>query len=176
MRFCLLGPLRVRDGDSDIEIKGDKRRLLLAALLLEAGRPVSKQQLIAVLWDDRPPPSAVHSLHNRVLALRRELHDPDGALLRTTASGYLLDVDAADVDALEFEQRLAAGRAAYQASDWSLAAAEFRAALALWRGEPLSDLPPVTAFADIVTRWSELRLQALDRRIDCDLRLGRHAG
>jgi len=175
VRFWLLGPLRVSDGDTDIEIKGTKRRLLLATLLADAGRPVSKQRLIDVLWGEDPPPTAVQSLHNQVLGLRRDLHDPDGALLRTTASGYLVAADAADVDALTFERHVAAGRAAHRDGDWSRAATELRAALALWRDEPLAGLPPAPALAYTVTRWSELRRQALDWRIDCDLRLGRHA-
>ena len=173
MRFAMLGPLRVTSGGVELPLSGTKRRALLIALMTEVGRVVSADRLAAIVWSG-PPPTARSALHNHVLALRRALADPDGAVVRTEPGGYRLDVDPAHVDVWEFEDRLRRGRSAHQARQWAEASAELGRALALWRGEPLSDMasPPLD---DAVRRWSQQRLQALEWRIDCDLRLGRHA-
>ena len=82
---------------------------------------------------------------------------------------------AGELDVARFEALLGAARAAARDSSWDTAAAEARAALALWRGEPLADVDSELLAAREVPRLAELRLQALETRIDADLHLGRHA-
>ena len=151
-----------------------KPRKLLAALLLDAGRLVPTDRLVDVLWEGEAPPTARASLSNHVHALRRALDDPGGRLVRTAVPGYLIDVSAGDLDVRVFEDRLRRGRTAHRGEDWALASGELGAALALWRGEPLPDLRDGALFAEAAARWSEQRLQALEWRIDSDLRLGQH--
>jgi DNA-binding SARP family transcriptional activator/tetratricopeptide (TPR) repeat protein len=175
VQFGLLGPLQViRDG-AELRVRGAKPRALLAVLLLDAGRLVPADRLVAVLWDGDAPRTARASLSNHVHVLRRALGDAGGDLVRTAASGYSIDTAPGDLDVQVFEDRLRHGRAAHRAGDWALASEELAAALKLWRGEPLPELPAAGLLAEAAARWSEQRLQALEWRIDSDLRLGKHA-
>ncbi|HEY4851300.1 MAG TPA: BTAD domain-containing putative transcriptional regulator [Streptosporangiaceae bacterium] len=174
LRFGVLGPLHVSQNSAELPVRGSKPRKLLAALLLDTGRLVPTDRLVDVLWEGEAPPTARASLSNHVHALRRTLDDPGGRLVRTAVPGYLIDVSAGDLDVRVFEDRLRRGRTAHRVGDWALASGELGAALALWRGEPLADLRDGALFAEAAARWSEQRLQALEWRIDSDLRLGRH--
>jgi DNA-binding SARP family transcriptional activator len=174
MRFGLLGPLQASRNGAELAVRGGKSRVLLAALLLNAGRLVPVDRLVAALWDNMAPATAKASLHNHVHALRRALGDAGGRLIRTAVSGYSIDVVPEDLDVQVFEDRLRRGRAAHRAGDWALASAELTGALKLWRGEPLPDLQGTALVAGATTRWSEQRLQALEWRIDSDLHLGNH--
>jgi DNA-binding SARP family transcriptional activator len=174
LRFAVLGPLHVSQNSAELPVRRGKPRKLLAALLLDAGRLVPTDRLVDVLWEGEAPPTARASLSNHVHALRRALDDPGGRLVRTAVPGYLIDVSAGDLDVRVFEDRLRRGRTAHRGEDWALASGELGAALALWRGEPLPDLRDGALFAEAAARWSEQRLQALEWRIDSDLRLGQH--
>jgi DNA-binding SARP family transcriptional activator len=157
-----------------LPVRGRKPRTLLVALLLDAGRLVPADRLVVALWDGGAPPTARASLNNHVHALRRTLGDASGQLVRTAAPGYSMDVAPEDLDVHVFEDRLRRGRAAHRGGDWALAAEQLAAALAVWRGEPLPDLRAAELLAEAWARWSEQRLQALEWRIDSDLRLGHH--
>ena len=87
VQFGLLGPLQVSRDDVELPVRGAKPRVLLTALLLDAGRPVPTDRLIAGLWQDRVPPTARASLSNQVHALRRALGDTGSRLLQTTVPG-----------------------------------------------------------------------------------------
>jgi DNA-binding SARP family transcriptional activator/tetratricopeptide (TPR) repeat protein len=174
VRFGLLGPLQVSQDGAELEVRGTKPRALLVALLLNAGRLVPADRLVDALWEGDAPRTARASLNNHVHALRRALGDADGSVVRTAVSGYSIDVAPAELDAQSFEDGLRRGRAAHRAGDWALASEELSAALKLWRGEPLPDLRAAALVADATARWSEQRLQALEWRIDTDLRLGNH--
>lgn len=174
MRFGLLGPLQVSRNGAELPVRGRKPRTLLVALLLDAGRLVPADRLVAALWDGGAPPTARASLNNHVHALRRTLGDASGQLVRTAAPGYSMDVAPEDLDVHVFEDRLRRGRAAHRGGDWALAAEQLAAALAVWRGEPLPDLRAAALLAEASARWAEQRLQALEWRIDSDLRLGHH--
>ena len=52
MRYGVLGPLQVSDGERSIEITGTKQRALLAMLLLHANQVVSTDRLIDALWGE----------------------------------------------------------------------------------------------------------------------------
>lgn len=175
MDFGLLGPLQVLDDDGgEVRLSGAIRRVLLATLLLEGGRPVPVERLVECCWGDAAPITAVSSLHNHVLALRQVLRDSDGLLLQHSASGYLMRVEPDALDAARFAEHLRAGRACHQNADWPRASAEFAAALALWRGEVLAELPARLHIEQAAAELSEQRLHAWQWRIESDLQLGRH--
>jgi DNA-binding SARP family transcriptional activator len=175
MQFCLLGPLLVRRGDAVVPVPAAKHRVLLAALLLHAGRPVGIDELTEILWGPAPPVTARVSLQNYVMRLRRILADDGPPRIVTQPGGYLINVGPGELDITRFEAALAAGRAAARAGAWEDAAAVLADGLALWRGEPLAAVPSDLLLAREVPRLAELRLQALEARIDAELHLGRPA-
>src|SRR5439155_11667765 len=170
-QFSLLGPLSVSVGDEPIALGGQKRRALLAVLLLEANRVVSRDRLIDALWGEDPPDTARNTIQVYVSQLRKLL--PDGAL-ETEPPGYRLVIEPDSVDLVEFVRLSEEGRTALGIGNAAGAADSLRAALALWRGAPLADLSwEPFAQAEIV-RLEELRLAAFEDRIEADLALGRH--
>jgi DNA-binding SARP family transcriptional activator/tetratricopeptide (TPR) repeat protein len=171
--FRVLGPLTVEHGGAVLPTKGTKLRLLLATLLIEANQHVSTDRLVDALWS-QPTPSAGPALHNHVMRLRRLLGDTDLSRLRTAASGYRLDVAPDEFDLFSFTGGCRRGQRAYQQGDWATASSELATALAWWRGEPLADLPAALPLRAAAATWTEQYLQAVETRIDADLRLGRH--
>ncbi len=165
--FRILGPLEVIVDDRSLALGGKRQRAVLAALLLEARRVVPTDRLVSELWGEPPPKTAATSLHNLVSQLRKEL-GPE--TLVTQAPGYVLQVRPDQIDAHRFEQMLKTARRAEPDERRAL----LQDALALWRGPPLAEF----AFDDFaqaeIRRLDELRLVALESRIDADLDLGRH--
>jgi WD40 repeat protein/DNA-binding SARP family transcriptional activator len=175
LEFRILGPLAVRvDGDS-VAIGGPKQRALLALLLLSANRVVSRDRLIEELFPDQSPDSADHALRNQVSRLRKVLAPAamDEPRVVARAPGYLLRVEPGELDLDQFERLVAAGRESLAAGDQAAAAKSLREALDLWQGHPLADLEfePFTRVE--VERLEELRLAAVEERIDAELALGR---
>jgi predicted ATPase/DNA-binding SARP family transcriptional activator len=169
--FSLLGPLSVTFSGEPVGLGGQKRRALLAVLLLEANQVVSRDRLIDALWGEEPPDTARNTIQVYVSQLRKLL--PEG-VLETAPPGYRLVVDPDTVDLFEFVRLSEEGRTALATGDAARAADTLRNALALWHGAPLADLPwEPFAQAEIV-RLEELRLAAHEDRIDADLALGRH--
>jgi len=166
VEFRVLGPLEIADGERRLALGGPKRRAAAALLLLDANRVVPVERLVDGIWGDDPPATAIGSLQNHVLRLRRELGDR----LVTRAPGYLLRVEPGELDLDRFRRLVDGARSA----EPERAAGLLREALALWRGAPLADLAgePVAAAA---AHLDDLRLDALERRIDADLALGGHA-
>jgi DNA-binding SARP family transcriptional activator/tetratricopeptide (TPR) repeat protein len=169
LRVGLLGPLEIRYGDQPVEIPGGRARVVLATLALAAGRPVAEAALADRVWSERPPQSTRASLTTHVMRLRRVV---GGDAIRTTASGYLLDLDADQVDVLRF-RRLTAEAA--RERDPDQARRLLTEALDLWRGEPLDALDSETLQRDLVPALVEERLLALQRCIELDLAAGEHA-
>ena len=176
MDFGILGPLEARSNGHRLVLGGPKQRALLALLLLQADRIVSSDQLIEELWPDRPPAAARHTLAVNVSRLRAALADGGGdPILLTRAPGYLLRVGPEELDLRRFERRLAEGRRALEAGDAERAARTLREAEGLWRGRALADLE-FEPFARLESaRLEELRLVAVEERIEAELSLGRHA-
>ncbi|MFJ1699656.1 BTAD domain-containing putative transcriptional regulator [Streptomyces sp. NPDC088252] len=176
MRFGLLGPLTVHDEHGTDRTPGSlKARTLLAVLLLTPNRVVSHDRLETVLWGARPPATARASLHNHLSRLRRALGEE--ARVQAPRHGILLHVGEGELDVDVFTRRVEAARVSRLESDWDNVAREAEAALGLWRGTPLSDLPAAaeTAYAH-VDEWQEARLQALEWRNHAELQRGRHDG
>ncbi len=171
MEFRILGPLEVRAGARAIALGGEKRRALLALLLLHANAPVSAERLAVALWGEDAAVDAVKTVRVHVSRIRAALDDPDA--LVTTPAGYRLRVGAGELDADRFEDLLERGRRALADGAPAQAAELVRAALALWRGSVLADLR-YEAFAQAeIARLEELRWDAIEARNDADLELGR---
>ena len=170
MEFRLLGPLEVRENGHLLPLGGAKQRALLAVLLLHAGEVVSSDHLIEALWDEKPPETALKSLHVYVSQLRKAFAPSEPILTR--APGYVLRLQAGQLDLHRFEHLVGESR---QARDPGLAAGKLREALALWRGPALAEFAYASFAQTEIARLEELRLAAVEERIEADLALGRHA-
>ena len=176
MRFGLLGNLTVQDDSGGaLTLRSPKGRTLLAVLLLHPNRPVSRDRLVGALWGERPPATAVYALSNQVAQLRRFL-GPDGVdRLRTVSRGYLLRVGENELDTADFTDRLAAAGTSRGRRDWLDVSEHTAAALTLWRGDPLGDLPALAEQElPYLHSLQEARLQLADWHFEAELRLGRH--
>jgi DNA-binding SARP family transcriptional activator len=172
--FLLLGQLSVRTGGTPVPVRAAKQRAVLAALLLRANRVVTIEDLAEVLWGEDLPSTARAGVHNYVMRLRHSL-GLAGSRITTQPRGYLIRVAAGELDLDRFEALLREARTAARQGGWAEAAERAAAALALWRGEPLGDVGSDLLVAREGTRLAELRLQALETRIDAELHLGRPA-
>ncbi len=163
MEFRILGPLEVRQDGRAVQISAPRQRSLLVILLLHANQVVARDDLIERLWDGGAPKTARAALQNAVSGLRRTL----GAdVLETVPPGYRLNVEVKNLDSLRFVALVDEARDA----EPEVRAKRLRDALAYWRGPPVSEYPFVESE---LGRLEELRLIALERRIDADLALGR---
>jgi DNA-binding SARP family transcriptional activator len=176
MEFFLLGSLLVYPAArAEVRVPPGKQRVLLAVLLLHSNHAVSVDVLVEVLWGSEPPPSARAAMRNYVKRLRKALGDAGHDLIRSVPGGYLMRVAEGDLDVTRFEELERDGREAAAVGDWDRAADLLRAALSLWRGEALEDVRSEWLAVRELPRLAELRLRALETRIDLDLRLGRCA-
>ena len=152
---------------------------MLALLVLSAGEVVSSDRLIEALWGERRPPTAAKMVQVYISRLRKTLNgapaSSSGGLIVTVDHGYMLRVDPEQVDVRAFERLLDRGREAFADHEFDTAATVLRQALGLWRGAPLADFTFDAFAAAEIARLEELRLEALEIRIDADLALGRHA-
>src|SRR5579859_2148198 len=175
MQFSLLGPLVVRDGETVIRIRPGKQRAVLAMLLLHANKVMPRDTLAETLWGDAAPPSARVGIRNYIKQLRQALGEAGSARIRTEPPGYLISVGPGELDVTQFEALLRSARTAVRAGSWQPAADRARAALTLWRGEPLAEGALEVLALREVPRLTEMRLEALETRIEADLHLGGHA-
>jgi DNA-binding SARP family transcriptional activator/streptogramin lyase len=166
LRFCILGPLEVREGGRELPLGAGRQRALLALLLVHADELISSERLIEELWSGRQPPSAHKALQGYVSQLRRAL--PADTIL-TRGSGYVLVT--AETDAGEFE-RLTKLAAEQQADE---AIVTLQRALALWRGRAFEEFEYEDWAQLEISRLEELRLSATEHRIEPELELGHHA-
>jgi DNA-binding SARP family transcriptional activator len=178
----VLGPLEVTVGGMSIVPTASKPSQLLAMLALNAGHVVSQTALTDEIWDHQPPRSCLPTLHTYILKLRRKLEDAladEGGvtpkdILTTQRSGYLLDLEPTDIDAVRYDRLSAEGRKAVNEGDAECASRTLGEGLNLWRGHALADVPTGPELAIEATRLEENRLGDLHLRIEADLRLGRH--
>ncbi|MGW5556300.1 BTAD domain-containing putative transcriptional regulator [Micromonospora sp. NPDC003944] len=174
MRFGILGPLRVGGGESTVTAGRD--RIVLAMLLLRAGRLVPVDELVDAVWEDRPPATARAQLQTCVSRLRRRFTElglaPD--LIVTDPAGYGVRTAPNDLDAEVFARGVEAARALVVAGRLAEARTGFRAALALSRGPTLGGIPS-RSVRRRAQALDEQRLTALEECVDVELRLGRAA-
>ena len=117
LEFRVLGPLEVLDGGSPVPLSGRNQRALLTLLLLRANEAVSAERLVDQLWGEHPPRTATTSLQNTVSQLRKLLGP---GLLHTRPTGYLLEVDGAQLDLARFEQLVRKARDATESPPFLL--------------------------------------------------------
>lgn len=176
MEFRILGPTEVLDGGRRVPLPSGRGRALLALLALHAGEPVSADRLIDELWGEDPPPTARTVVHGLMSKLRRML-EPDrakahpGALLQTFGSGYQLTIEPDTVDAHRFKRLIDEAREA----PVEVRSTRLSAALTLWRGPALADFTYEPFAQRAISALEELRIQAMEDRIEADLALGRAA-
>ena len=179
VEFRALGPVQAVIAGRPVDLGAPKQRTLLALLVSQAGQPVTVDVMMEALWAGHPPPSAMTSLQAYVANLRKLL-EPDRAprrpatVLRTCTQGYLLDVDATDVDARRFVEHAKAGWQARGEEDPQRALSESEAALALWRGQAYQEVAAVPCVVPEVARLQELRLSVVEMRCAALLDLGAH--
>ena len=172
MEFGVLGPLAVwRDG-SEVRLGAAKLRAVLAVLLLRRNELVPTARLVDELWGEQPPASAVKAVHVYVSRLRKVL---GGGVVETGPLGYVLRLEAGALDAERFEGLLEQGRRLLAEGAAGEAAELLRQALALWRGPALVDFQYEAFARSEIGRLEDLRLVALEQRLEADLALGRHA-
>lgn len=175
LRFNVLGPVEVVGPDGPIDTGSPLQRRVLAVLLANPNQIVSTDRLIEEVWEGNPPQEARHSLQTYVSNLRRALEASDDGevLIETQRPGYRMRVEPSELDALEFAELIEQGmRIAPKQPD---AAAELlRQALALWRGEPYLDVADeMPSPHSEAIRLRELRMNALEARIEIELGMGR---
>ena len=167
----LLGPLQALVDGREVPLGGAKPRTLLAALALEPRRVVSVDRLVEALWPGQPPDTAAHALQVYVSRIRRALGT---ASISTRMPGYALELDAERVDAGRFLNLAAAGRSALRGRNFADAERVLGAALALWRGAALADFLYEPFAQAEIARLEDLRVAAVEERIEAGLALGRH--
>ncbi len=169
MEFRILGPFEVLDGSRAVSLGGRRKRAVLAILLLHGNRVVSSDRLIEELWGEQPPATALQTARVHVSQIRKVL-GPD--LLRTLPAGYVLELGPDQLDARRFERLLNEGRAAIAVGDAATAAALLHDGLDLWRGPALADFTFEPFAQTEIARLEDLRVAALEARIEAELALG----
>jgi predicted ATPase/DNA-binding SARP family transcriptional activator len=154
----VLGPVEARRAGLPVDLGGPQQRALLALLALHEGSVVPFDAIVDALWPDAPPRSAGKIVQTYVSRLRKALGAE--AIVRH-GNGYALVVDGESLDLHRFQELTAAG--------------EHEEALALWRGPALADIATLPGLRPEAERLEELRLRAIEERLEADLGGGRHA-
>jgi DNA-binding SARP family transcriptional activator/tetratricopeptide (TPR) repeat protein len=147
---------------------------LLAVLLWRANQPLPPDELAELVWDGAPPAGAAAATRVLVMRLRRQLDERAAARIVTRPAGYVIEVSGGELDAAQFEALTEQAGAAVRGGRWAQAARDASEALGLWRGAPLADVPSQLVRDRWVPRLDQLRMQALQWRIEGDLHVGRH--
>ncbi|WP_405577957.1 BTAD domain-containing putative transcriptional regulator [Streptomyces sp. NBC_01190] len=182
MDMLVLGPLCSTVNGVSIVPTAGKPRQILALLGLYPGRVIPVPTLMEEIWGTEPPQSAMTTLQTYILQLRRRLDTAMGPnspgtaknILATRHGGYVLQIPPESVDVHAYEQRVEQGQKAFADGDDERAACSFRQALELWQGPALVDVGVGPILEIEVMRLEASRLVTVARRIDADLRLGRH--
>jgi DNA-binding SARP family transcriptional activator len=174
--YRVLGPLEVIDDGETVDIGPRKQRSLLALLLINVNRVVATDHILEELWGDdaEGKENALWVYVSRLRAVLEPEHSKrsEFSVLVTRDHGYMLSLDPGSFDQNRFEKGASEGRSRLRA-DPPAASALLSEALAEWRGHPLQDFTYDDFAQSEITRLTELRLGALEDRIDADLRQGR---
>lgn len=170
VKYRVLGPLMAARGSAPCELGGPRQKMVLAALLANGNRVVSRDALIDAVWSSDPPTAAKASLHSYVSNLRKELGEDQ---ISSEGGGYRIVVDHDSLDARLFESMVDQARSRLP-DDPAASLSAFRDALALWYGSPYGDLGWEPALRIEAIRLEELRLVAVEDWIEADLTLGQH--
>lgn len=174
MRLRILGPLELIVANRRVKIGGPREQIVLATLALKANRVIPVEQLIDAVWGEAPPTTARSQIQTCISTLRKWLDDAGPVNpIETRPAGYLLRVSNEDLDSEQFARLVADAQAEAAEGRTAEAASTLRAALDLWHGPALANLP-----SDLVQRSAssleETRLAVTEERVRLDLELGRH--
>lgn len=170
--FGILGPLAVRDRGALRVVPAAKQRVVLALLLLRAGRAVSADSLAHALWSDHLPATAQPSLRNYVMRLRKCL-EAAGERIRSHDGGYLIEVAEDELDLLRFTRLYRDGVSAFHRGALTEASDVLGRALREWRGPALADVDSDVVQRDECPRLAGDRLDALELKLEADRGIGR---
>lgn len=173
MEFRILGPLEVVAASEPVRLGGHTEQVVLAALIVDADRVVSADRLLDILWGEEVPNTGLKTLRSHISRLRGRLK-PWGRPIETVADGYVLRSDSGEIDARVFERLLVEARARRERANHPVAVNLLGEALDLWRGRALHGLEDHEFARVEATRLEELRMEALESRIDSELEMGRH--
>jgi DNA-binding SARP family transcriptional activator len=179
IRYAVLGQVRAWRGDDELDLGWPKQRAVLAVLLLNANRLVTRNAVVDGVWGEQAPASAVNLVHTYVRGLRQVLEPgraphAAGRLLTGAPSGYVLRLGAGQLDLVKFQASLDRARACRTAGDLAGAAVAYTAALGLWGGTPLAGIPGPMAVTER-TWLAELHLAAVEDRAEVMIELGGHS-
>jgi DNA-binding SARP family transcriptional activator len=166
--FRILGPLEALEDGRQLDLGGLRQRAVLALLLLRSAETISAERLIEDVWAGEPPDGAANTLQSYVSRLRREL---GRETIATRPGGYAFEPGSCELDLHRFERLTDDARGLPPAA----AAERLTEALALWRGPPLGEFAYEPWAQAPIARLEELRLAVIERRIEAELELGRHA-
>jgi len=179
LEICVLGPVEVLRRGVPLSLGGPRQRLVLAVLASDGNRTWSTDRLIDEIWGEAPPKQALHTLHTYVSNLRNVLSEgapEEDQVLVTRKPGYALEIAPDQLDASRFERMAEQGRRRAP-DDPAGGRSDLEEALALWRGRPFEgladDAPSLRVEA---VRLEELRLNAVEDRIEATLAVGDHQG
>ena len=178
IEFRVLGPLLVLRNGVEVQPRSAKQRLVLAVLLVHANEVVPVGALVEALWGDEPPATATAVVQTYISQLRKVVEPDPGSgrprVLVTAEPGYRLSLGVQELDATRFEALVAEARVARRAGRVGEAAELLGEALGLWRGAALADVADEEAVRTEALRLDELRVVAVEERVDADMALGRH--
>ncbi|MFC1421027.1 AfsR/SARP family transcriptional regulator [Streptacidiphilus cavernicola] len=172
MRFGVLGPLHARITGREVRLDGPRQAKMLAALLVDANNVVPMERLVAVMWDERTPATAVRQVQDALSGLRRNLAacGAPGSLISTRRGGYQINLAPDQLDLLEFDHERRLAERHQSSAETALA---LRRALACWRGGALVDVSSRVLEFD-AARLNERRAATHKRCLSLELDLGRH--
>ncbi|MFF9912751.1 BTAD domain-containing putative transcriptional regulator [Streptomyces sp. NPDC013457] len=177
MQFNLIGPFEiVTDDGQSCAPRAPKICQMLAVLALQPREAVATDTLIRELWGEEAPNNAIRTLQTHVYHARKMLEDilsPTAELLVTQAPGYRLDINDDEVDALVFEQFVRRAQWDLAQGSPERAADHLTRAQQLWRGPVLSNVPVKGVLTGRIAHLQELRIRALELRVETETRLGR---
>lgn len=179
LQFRILGPLEVWNDRRSCAPTAPRALVTLALLIVRANHVVSLETIIKELWDDHPPRSGATTAQTYVYQLRRLIDDDVATgtgkdVLITKSPGYALLVDPEQIDLFRFQRLTSEAHRLMEIDRPDLAAGKLREALDMWPGPPLANVEPGPVLEGHVAALEEQRMQALNLRIEADLRLGRH--
>ncbi|MFE9253837.1 BTAD domain-containing putative transcriptional regulator [Streptomyces sp. NPDC006879] len=188
MDISVLGPFRATQNGVPLHLTAVKPRKVFALLALQADQVVSVDSLVEEVWGESPPRSVQTTLQTYILQIRHLIagalaEDPLTAaglalgaksVLVTEPGGYRLDSQGGLIDVLEYDALSTAGHRALEHGDWVEASSYLGRALSLWHGKALADVQHGPLLEVEATRLDESKMSVLHRRIEADLRLGRH--
>ena len=169
MLFSVLGPLEVAEGSASVTLGGPRQRSVLALLLLEPGRAVDADRMVTEIWGDEPPDGARDSLYTYISNLRGVLGRD--RVVRSDGGYRLVPTDVDRVDACTFDATLGEAHRIV-GSDPQTAISLIDESLSEWRGRPYEGCENLPSIAPEAVRLEELRLRALEDRIDAELHAG----